>query len=260
MLPYEQQVSDIFGILSSDPAGHTVLQFQSLPSANQFRRLYALVDQHLHPGARVLDWGCGNGHFAFYLAKHGFQVTAYAFDPEPEIFALLKPDERERIAFVRGGPDDPHTIPFDNASYDCVFSVGVLEHVRETGGTEAMSLKEIRRVLRTDGAFICYHLPNRYSYIEALSRMIHGPQDPASRIYHDWLFDTGQIRSLCEGAGLTITKLQRYGALPRNVFARLPAALRHSRRLATAVNVADLVMEPIMAPIAQNYAFVARAG
>jgi SAM-dependent methyltransferase len=260
MLPFERQVAEVFGILNSAPAGQSVVQFRSLPSANQFRRLYALVESQLRPGARVLDWGCGNGHLAFYLARRGFQVTAYAFDPEPDIFSLLQPAERERIDFVRGTPEDPHAIPFGDASFDGVFSVGVLEHVRETGGTEAASLGEIRRVLRPGGAFICYHLPNRYSYIEALSRAIHGPQLPEGRIYHDWLFDAGQIRSLCAEAGLGITELKRYGALPRNLFGRLPAALRESRALATAVNIAELILEPVMSPIAQNYAFVARPG
>lgn len=259
MLSFERHVSDVFGILNSAPAGQTVLQFQSLPSANQFRRLYAMVDRQLRPGARVLDWGCGNGHFAFYLARQGFQVTAYAFDPEPDIFALLEPAERSRIDYVRGSPDDPHAIPFPDASFDGVFSVGVLEHVRETGGTEATSLQEIRRVLRPGGAFICYHLPNRYSYIEAISRAIHGPQHPDRRIYHDWRFDADQIRLLCRDARLAITELQRYGALPRNIFGRLPATLRESRGLATAVNVVDLLMERLISPVAQNYAFVARA-
>jgi ubiquinone/menaquinone biosynthesis C-methylase UbiE len=260
MLPFEKNVSEVFRILNSDPAGQTVVQFRSLPSANQFRRLYAMVDQQLQAGSHVLDWGCGNGHFAFYLARQGFRVTAYAFDPEPAIFALLQPVERERISYVRGAADDPHTLPFGDSSFDCVFSIGVLEHVRETGGTEAVSMREIRRVLRPGGAFICYHLPNRFSYIEALSRLIHGPQDPASRIYHDWRFDAAQIRSLCEEAGLVITKLQRYGALPRNMFARLPATLRESRRFASTVNFVELALEPVMGPLVQNYAFVARTG
>jgi SAM-dependent methyltransferase len=262
MLRFESEVAEVFDLLSADPSGLTVAQFQSLPSANQFRRLYAMTERHVPAGSKVLDWGCGNGHFSFYLAKRGYTVTAYAFEPEPAIFALLSPAERARITFVRADEADPRTIPFDDGSFDCVFSIGVLEHVRETGGTEADSLLQIRRVLRADGAFICYHLPNRYSYIEAMARFLRGPQDyTKTRIlkYHEWLFDRRQIEKLCADARLSLGAVDRYGALPRNVFSRFPGGLRRSRSLATVVNVVDTLLEPVMAPVAQNYSFVARA-
>jgi SAM-dependent methyltransferase len=261
MLRFESEVAEVFDLLSADPSGLTVAQFQSLPSANQFRRLYAMTERHVPAGSKVLDWGCGNGHFSFYLAKRGYTVTAYAFEPEPAIFALLSPAERARITFVRADEADPRTIPFDDGSFDCVFSIGVLEHVRETGGTEADSLLQIRRVLRADGAFICYHLPNRYSYIEAMARFLRGPQDyTKTRIlkYHEWLFDRRQIEKLCADARLSLGAVDRYGALPRNVFSRFPGGLRRSRSLATVVNVVDTLLEPVMAPVAQNYSFVAR--
>jgi SAM-dependent methyltransferase len=261
MLRFESEVAEVFDLLSADPTGLTVAQFQSLPSANQFRRLYAMTDQHVPQHSKVLDWGCGNGHFSFYLARRGYAVTAYAFEPEPAIFALLTPPERARITYVRASEDDPRTIPFADGSFDCVFSIGVLEHVRETGGTEADSLLQIRRVLRSDGVFICYHLPNRFSYIEALARFLRGPQDyTKTKVlkYHEWLFERRQIDKLCSDADFSLAAIARYGALPRNIFSRFPGALRRSRSLATAVNVIDALLEPLVRPVAQNYSFVAR--
>jgi SAM-dependent methyltransferase len=215
-------------------------------------------------GSRVLDWGSGNGHFSFFLARQGASVTSYSYEPEPAIFDLLFPAERARVSFVSGAQSGSSSrLPFDDGSFDYVFSIGVLEHVREMGGSEGESLGEIRRVLRPGGRFVCYHLPNRYSWIEAVSRMVYGPLDPTMRIpwkYHNYRFTRREIEVLCAEAGFTIDEMHRYGALPRNVFARVPGALRGSQGLSTVVNAVDLLLEKALLPISQNYAFVATRG
>lgn len=261
MLRFEQKVAEIYGMLDAAEAGRSVAQFRSLPQANQYRLLYSLVERHLPRGGTALDWGSGNGHFSFFLAHQGARVTSYSYEPEPAVFSLLAPAERARVSFVSGAQaGSTSTLPFGDASFDCVFSIGVLEHVRELGGNEAASLGEIRRVLRPGGRFVCYHLPNRYSWIEAVSRVVYGPLDPTMRIpwkYHNYRFNRREIETLCADAGLTVDEVHRYGALPRNVFARLPSVLRASRGLSTVLNVVDLVLEKALLPISQNYAFVA---
>lgn len=256
----DHEVAAMFEALERGDTRRTVAQFRSLPQASQYRRLYSLVRACMPAGARVLDWGCGNGHFSFFLARQGASVTSYSFDPQPVIFDLLTPVERARITFVRGSGGDPHSLPFPDASFDCVFSIGVLEHVRETGGTELASLREIHRVLRSQGRFVCYHLPNRYSYIEALNRLVHGPLDPTMRIpwkYHKYRFTQREIRALCEEAGFSMSEVQRYGAIPRNMLGRLPRALAHSHALTRVVDIADSLLETVLVPVTQNYAFVA---
>jgi len=262
MLPFEQKVADVFSILGTADAARTVAQFRSLPQANQFRKLYAFATRYVPAGARVLDWGCGNGHFSFFLARQGFSVTAFSFDPEPEVFSLLSPQARQRITFVRGSFDDPHSLPFPGGAFDCVFSVGVLEHVRETGGTEVGSMREIQRVLQAGGRFICYHLPNQYSYIEALNRIFFQSDDPGMqrlKYFHKYRFTKADIQTLCEASGFSVLELHRYGAIPRNILGRLPGRLRDSRVLASAVNALDILLEKALMPVSQNYAFVAAA-
>jgi SAM-dependent methyltransferase len=262
MLPYERNVADMYAVLAAADAGRTVAQFRSLPQANQFRKLYAYVAKYVQPGGRVLDWGCGNGHFSFFLARSGFSVTSYSFEPEPAVFSLLTAAERERVTFVPGSTDDPLSLPFAHGRFDAVFSIGVLEHVREHGGTEAGSMGEIHRVLRPGGTFVCYHLPNRYSYIEALNRIVHGPLDPTMRIpwkYHKYRFTKAEIQSLCAATGFSVLELHRYGAIPRNVLARLPGRLRRSQLLSTAVDAFDVLLEKALLPVSQNYAFIARS-
>ena len=261
MLPFETDVAGLYAAIRSHDPARTVETFRSLPAANQYRRLYGLAARYLQPSADILDWGCGRGHFSYFLLRRGFNVTSFSFEEPPEIFRTISAEESARLTFVRGSETDPVSLPFAPCSFDAIFSVGVLEHVRETGGTEVASLKALRAVLRPDGVFICYHFPNRYSYIEALSRLVYGhrySRVPTTVKFHKYLFCARDIHSLCGAAGLSVRQVIRYGAIPRNPFNWLPQILRSSRVIATAANVADVVLEPLMAPIVQNYAFVAK--
>lgn len=252
-------VAELFeAIRRDDPAG-TNDQFGSLVAAFQYAKLYDLTSRYVPAGSEVLDWGCGRGHFSYFLIKHGFRVTAYSLEHPPEIFAALSPGERERLTFVRGAGDGASALPFPSGRFAAVFSVGVLEHVRETGGQEAASLEEIRRVLARDGVFVCYHLPNRYSDIEAVSRLLRRSKNGGAQDgFHRYRFTLGDIRSLCRTARLSLSEVERYGFLPRNSFNRLPRRWRESPRLASFANAADSVLERLFSPLDQNYYFVAR--
>ena len=261
MAKAKTDVADLVAaIRRHDPAG-TNEQFGSLVAACQYRRLYDLVARWVRPGARILDWGCGRGHLAYYLIRSGFEVNAYSLEHEPEIFASLSASDRARLCFVRGTENDARRLPFAPGQFDAVFSVGVLEHVRETGGEELASLVEIRRVLAADGVFVCYHLPNRYSYIEAASRWLGRRRgDAGPEAFHRYRFTGTAIRRLCLEAGLRVSEAGRYGFLPRNSFNRLPRRLGDSRTLAWLVNTGDAALERLFSPVDQNYFFVARPG
>ena len=246
-------------IRRADGAG-TIEQFGSLAAANQYRRLYELTERYVPAGSHVLDWGCGRGHFSYFLLTRGFRVTAYSLEHEPEIFAALSGRDRERLSFVRGAAGEARTLPFADHRFDAVFSVGVLEHVREQGGDELASLVEIRRVVSGEGVFVCYHLPNRYSYIEAASRRLSKPGGADRHEFHEHRFTSHDIRQLCAKAGFTVVDVGRYGFLPRNSCNRLPAGLRESGLLAAAVNRGDAVLERLFRPVVQNFYFVARPG
>src|SRR5271154_5210641 len=219
MTAAEREVAALFASIQRDDPAGLIEQFNCLPAANQYRRLYALTERHVAPGSRVLDWGCGRGHFSYFLVKRGFEVTAFSLEHPPEIFAALSESERKRLTFVQGAPDEIRRLPFADGRFAAAFSVGVLEHVREVGGDELSSLLELSRVLAPDGAFLCYHLPNRFSYIEAASR--RAGQRKARGDFHRHRFTERDIRGLCRDAGLALIESGRYGFLPRNSLSRL---------------------------------------
>ena len=224
-----------------------LLQFQTLVSGRQYSRLYSLIERYVPSGAAVLDWGCGNGHASYALAALGYRATGYSLDPPPPVARFVPAAE-----FVSGTGADPERLPFADASFDAVLSVGVLEHVRETGGTEEASLREIRRVLRPEGVFLCFHLPNRFSYIEAAAQWIPGMH------HHGFRFTPKRIRAMCAPAGLEIVALGRYGALPRNPWQSVPPAIGNRRLAANLWDGLDALGAFVVRPVLQNFWFVAR--
>jgi SAM-dependent methyltransferase len=222
-------------------------QFASLAGAHQYLGLYRLWRQHVPPGARALDWGAGNGHFSYFLLRGGYRATAYSFDSPA--FARWLPAGDYR--FVAAQSDEPRRLPFDDAAFDAVASVGVLEHVREKNGDETASLAEIARVLKPGGVFVCWHLPSRWSWIDFGARTLGLP-------HHAWRFSSGEVRGLVAGAGLELVDSGRYGFLPRNIVHRVMGRAANTAGGAAFWNAADAALGAALFPFVQNLWFVAR--
>ena len=236
-------------LMAAQASNPGLLQFGSLLSARQYLRAYRLVQKYLPAGGDVLDWGAGNGHFSYFLLRQGYQTSGFDYFGLPPICEPFTPD---RYTYRTMSQDEPVRLPFESKSFDGVVSIGVLEHVREHGGDERASLGEIARVLRTDGIFICFHLPNRYSWIEFMLRRL-------KRWSHQYRYTAADIRALCQGADLRLIEMHRYALLPRNIwwraFKRMPGK---PERMAGAYDRLDAVAGALLSPICQNYLFVAK--
>ena len=182
------------------------------------REYHAIADRVARdrPG-RVLDWGCGWGHISHLLMERGVEVTSMEYRPDaaegdrerlerfPDVEAVLTPDA------VR--------LPFADASFDSVLSVGVLEHVSDPNG----SLDELRRVLVPGGRIYVYKLPNRFSYLERIAKAVglyyHG------QLPDDELYTPATARALLERHGYVIEDVRLANMLPLTVPGRLATRL-----------------------------------
>lgn len=238
-------VRDLAATVSERPE---LYQFRSLVGGHQYMLLYELVRKYARPEGTVLDWGAGNGHFSYFLVRAGYKTVGYSLYRSDVAEWLEDGDYR----LVVGDPADPVSLPFEEASFDAVVSVGVLEHVRDTGGEERASLREIRRVLRPAGTFLCYHFPNRYSWIDAVARVMPGVY------HHPYRYTRRDIRELVAAADLQLLEAGSYALLPRNPLYRLPARVAQSERLARAYDGVDRALSALLPALSQNRYFVAR--
>lgn len=94
---------------------------------------------------RVLDIGCGEGHFAAVLLRAGAEVVAVDVAAEPLSRARSRHPSLDLRLVESEAP-----LPFEDTSFDVVWAGETIEHVADT----AQWLSELRRVLRSGGLLL----------------------------------------------------------------------------------------------------------
>ncbi len=245
--PSDEAILEELVALARGQAPELLPQFGCLVSAHQYLQLYRLWRRFVAPGSEALDWGAGSGHFSHFLVRAGYRATCFSFLPMD--FERWMPAGRARL--VAGNEREPVRLPFGDASFDAVASVGVLEHVRETGGTEEGSLAEIARVLKPGGMLVCWHFPNRWSWIDVAARRVPGKHR------HEFRYSREDVRRLVENAGFELVESARYGVLPRNILHRALGPAKDARWTANLWDALDGGLAVPLGAIAQNHSFVA---
>jgi SAM-dependent methyltransferase len=107
------------------------------------RVLRAALDRlPLGPAARLLDAGCGSGRTLDELARYG-RVSGIDLSAEAVACARGRGHEDVRVARVED-------LPFEDAAFDVVTCLDVVEHTPDDGAT----LAELRRVTRPGGLLL----------------------------------------------------------------------------------------------------------
>lgn len=116
--------------------------------------LHEVLDYERCRGKRVLEVGCGMGGQARQMAEKANEF--YAIDLAPKSIELTR--KRFRIYGInteRIFQGDAENLPFKDASFDLVYSNGVIHHTPDT----AKAAKDIFRVMKPDAEAIImvYH-------------------------------------------------------------------------------------------------------
>jgi SAM-dependent methyltransferase len=137
---------------------------------------------------RLLDVGCGDKPFAHLFAPY---VSEYLGIEHEASFTATAASQRERA------PDllyDGRRLPFEDATFDTVLNVQVLEHTPHP----KKLVREMGRVLKDDGILIL-SAPFQFRLHE----------EP-----HDYFrFSPHGLRTLCDAAGLEIVEIHKQGSL-----------------------------------------------
>ena len=124
----------------------------------------------------VLDVGCGTGRWSYYLSPKVKFIEA--IDPSNAVFSAARlTDGKPNIRVTKAGVDN---IPFDDNSFDFIFSLGVLHHLPDT----VAALKKIFRKIKPGGYFLVYlyyNLDNRGSIYKAIFKLSNGIRKIISR-------------------------------------------------------------------------------
>ncbi len=122
------------------------------------RTLYQeLIREHVTPGNRLLDAGCGR--YLEFSKEFSNDVQVVGIDLEP---ALDTHNDSSPFG-VRG---DLEQLPFPPNSFDLIISRSVVEHLSNPGRV----FREFHRILRPGGKVIL-STPNKYDYVSILASL-----------------------------------------------------------------------------------------
>jgi len=123
------------------------------PLHTQSGRFGKIFDYDRCKGSQVLEVGCGMGCMAMNWALHGARVTAVDLNP-----VAVQQTRRRFESYGYEGDireADGEALPFDEATFDYVYSWGVLHHSPNTKS----AIDDLHRVLRPGGSagVMLYH-------------------------------------------------------------------------------------------------------
>jgi len=96
-------------------------------------------------GKTILDLGCGTGRLSSKLAKKAKKIIA--IDNSKNMIRLAKAKKIPNAKFIHSNMEK---LPFKKSSFDIIISSLSIEHIKDFEKV----LKEIKRVLKTNGKFI----------------------------------------------------------------------------------------------------------
>lgn len=186
---------------------------------SRYRHCIDLFETHAGSlaGKRIIDFGCGDGAFAYWLVRRGALVVG--IDPAHEAIVLGRKHHLALGSQAIFSTASGYAAPFADASFDGIISSDVIEHVQRPD----RFLAEIHRLLKPGGWAI-------------ISTPIRLTEKPLDRLHvSEWFPSDFQVlvRSVFADARFYRSHPAFWGELSRR-----------SKLLRTATNLLSLFSDP----------------
>jgi ubiquinone/menaquinone biosynthesis C-methylase UbiE len=109
-----------------------------------------LTGAALQGSERVLDVGCGTGTLAVLVKSRFPDAAVFGIDPDPKAIRRARRKAERAGLTVRFDEAFANKLPYDDRSFDRVFSSMMFHHL---GEGKLDMLREVRRVLAPGGSF-----------------------------------------------------------------------------------------------------------
>lgn len=161
------------------------------PRGAMYDRLETKAIDRLLPcvpnGGRLLEIGCGTGHWSEYFSNEGFDVTGV--DISEQMIAIAR---QRKVSHAIFDVSDAATLPFGDGSFDVAVAITALEFMADPAGVVA----EMVRCVKKAGGMLIVGVLNRLS---AYSR---GKKRKAASMYASAnLFSPADLRNLLSPFG-----------------------------------------------------------
>ncbi len=146
-----------------------------------------ITEKMVNKDTVVLDVGCGTARWSRYIASKVKFVEG--IDPSKAVYSAL--EMTKDLNNVRITQADTDCLPFEDNSFDFVFSLGVLHHIPDT---EMAMMKSVKK-LKKDGYFLVY-LYYRFDQRSAFFKMFFYMSHVIRKVVS--LLPTGLKKFVCD--------------------------------------------------------------
>ncbi len=178
--------------------------------------------KHLPQKGKILEAGCGPGHWVFTLTQKGFNIIGID-NARKTIKTTKKAYPKLNLKAA-----DLLTSPFKKESFNAIICLGVLEHF-ESQKKLNQTLEEIKKLLKNEGLFFCsvpYYNPVR---IIKNSLGLY----PKKGYFYQYAFSNHEFSKKLKNQNFKIIKvipLDSYIGIKQELFPKLTSKLYKSLR------------------------------
>jgi ubiquinone/menaquinone biosynthesis C-methylase UbiE len=126
------------------------------------------------PGGRLLDVGCGTGHWSAFFSQLGYSVTG--IDIASEMISRARAKDIGNASFHVA---DAHRLPFDNGQFHLTTAITVLEFVRSPESV----LQEMVRCTASPGGILILGVLNAMASVNIARQKAGTPPYASARFF-----------------------------------------------------------------------------
>jgi SAM-dependent methyltransferase len=166
-------------------------------------QLRATWRRWVEPRSRILEAGCGLGHFTVAADALGYQAEGLDWS-EHTIRGL-----RTRFPTITWHVGDARQLPFPDDTFDAIYSPGVCEHFEE--GPQQV-LAETHRVLKPAGIAVI-SAPCFNAWMQRRATEIVDAAVPPGARFHEYAFTTDGMAAVLQRLGFEVLQIRPYAAI-----------------------------------------------
>lgn len=184
----------------------------------RFRWILEQVQRRVPKGSRIADVGAAPGHLSLALRYLGYEVTAFDFSPEEDMWEAVDQGSFAKAMRANGitvrqwnvEVENPESVPHENVPYgdfDAIIFTEILEHIYQY---PYASVRQIGHLLKKDG-LLFLTTPNR-GYVGFRLRALVGMSIDTDcarlvdhfppHMRHVWLYDRRDVEVVLKAAKL----------------------------------------------------------
>ena len=147
-------------VWSKEIQSSEILYYSRASRFNDFNKDEWFDLLQIKDGFKVLEVGCGPGHFTNMIKKYYPNCEVYGVDLDENHIEFAKEKAKELGLEINYMTGDATSLPFENESFDIIFSHTLVEHLPFD-----QFISEQKRLLKNNGKLVSIHVDSKRKHI-----------------------------------------------------------------------------------------------